>query len=292
MSDPGTPERKHTSKTRAMTATAAEPAKAEVPVSLDLTENTWRTAGELLKTTITRLSGDGKPVDVEIEYSVVDGFALFEGDICLGDAAALAEREASRKRGDYAFFISTYGQTWPNGVVPYTSDGPSMARANWLAAYFANLTPIRLVPYTGVEPAWLVFQTGVGNETSVGCQAGAQRVYLAPGSSAGDGIHEVCHALGMWHEHTRPDRDAYINVFYGNIVPSDRPSFQPQPPAAGNYANPYDYNSIMHYPSWASAQPNSYSMLTKANQVLGARNGLSAGDLAGLKALYPTLAWH
>lgn len=57
--------------------------------------------------------------------------------------------------------------------------------------------------------------------------------------------HEFGHALGLWHEHQRPDRDAYI-ILDLEPVPEN---------ARGNYSvvnlrdplGPYDFLSIMHY---------------------------------------------
>ena len=35
----------------------------------------------------------------------------------------------------------------------------------------------------------------------------------------GNILHQIGHALGLYHEHSRPDRDSYITVVLENVMP-------------------------------------------------------------------------
>ena len=60
--------------------------------------------------------------------------------------------------------------------------------------------------------------------------------------------HELGHALGLFHEHQRPDRDEYISVVRENIKTGQESNFSPVSPTFIDYLGvPYDLTSDMHY---------------------------------------------
>jgi len=66
-------------------------------------------------------------------------------------------------------------------------------------------------------------------------------------------VHEIGHALGMFHEHTRHDRDAWLDVHFDNIGNGKEYNYYKYetwyPNADGKDLGPYDFDSIMHYRS-------------------------------------------
>lgn len=92
-----------------------------------------------------------------------------------------------------------------------------------------------------------------------GCWAGVgARMWPPTPVHLGDGchhhgiaVHEILHALGVLHEHSRPDRDKYIDVKWDNIADwgafawnkGDKDQFA----ASKDTDVQYDIQSIMHY---------------------------------------------
>ncbi|GIY57597.1 zinc metalloproteinase nas-14 [Caerostris darwini] len=83
-------------------------------------------------------------------------------------------------------------------------------------------------------------------------------------------IHEFLHALGFWHEHSRSDRDDYIEILWGNVMSEEKQTnFAKHLPEALNFLKfPYDYQSVMHYDAYAfSKSPKLPTMKPKKTNV-------------------------
>jgi len=109
-------------------------------------------------------------------------------------------------------------------------------------------------------------------------------------------LHELVHILGMWHEHTRADRDKYIYVNMTNVISKKSKEFDIRtgPGVSYNKQNTYDYASIMHLSEYAFSKNNQKTIVVsnpykygqQGSPVLGGASRLSDRDIAGLKRYY------
>ncbi|CEF70618.1 Astacin-like metalloendopeptidase [Strongyloides ratti] len=76
-----------------------------------------------------------------------------------------------------------------------------------------------------------------------------QNISLGKGCDhSGQIQHEILHTLGFYHEHSRIDRDKYLKIYFQNIIPSRKQSFDIVSKKDSNtFGVPYDYGSVMHY---------------------------------------------
>jgi astacin len=215
----------------------------------------------------------------------VAGLTVYQGDIWMGPDALLDKTKAAR----FGLYITDAGYKWPGGTIPYEVDDAISGVVRAAIAKLAAATPLVLRPWQG-ERDYVSFQVGELNGSFVGCAGKRQVIGLARDAGVGVALHELCHAFGLWHEQSRPDRDQHVMIHEANIKAGCRPQFDIERSNAASFG-PYDYASIMHYPADAFALPGTVTITTRDGNPIGQRNGLSQGDIASLRALYPGLNW-
>ncbi|MBW6457326.1 MAG: hypothetical protein K0A98_15700 [Trueperaceae bacterium] len=269
--------------------------------------------------TVTLPDPTGQPFT--FTYEIIDGLAIFEGDMVIGlasDFASLDDAEeieitpegtALYRRVCWRFLGINWhceNYRWPNAVVPYVfandwddaatpADENAVMRTTIRTAMdeIEAVTAVRFVPRSG-QSDYLRIQSGSGCSAKVGRESGAQGVWLsATGcNNVWTVAHELLHAVGLKHEHTRHDRNGFVQIHWNNIVNDKKHNFETTDLAFDIGA--YDYDSLMHYPWWAFCRKDASNNCVgptisslDPDAAFGQNSHLSAGDIAAVNRLYP-----
>jgi len=221
----------------------------------------------------------------------------FEGDMIL--------TPEQRYKAEHGMDVDSSGdkrgasryRLWPGGVVVYAIQS-ILARNYWaMAAIRAGMsewttkTCIRFKRRTN-EAAYVYFRYGSGCSSYVGRIGRPQPITLARGCwKRGIVAHEIGHALGFYHEQSRPDRDRYVTIVWANIIHPYKRNFYKYPRSMiDSLGTPYDYGSVMHYGSKYFSKNGRPTILVKrSGAVIGQRRGLSAIDAKQANLLYKNL---
>ncbi len=227
------------------------------------------------------------------DYEIIQGQAILEGDILLGMVdfeGRLINRLQARGVGKSDAF-----NRWPDGIVPYISPVNSSAiqqeSVEKAIEHWMENTTLTFVEVTDENrneySEFIQFIDSRSCASYVGMIGGPQSIFISDACSVGSVIHEIGHAVGLFHEHTRPDRDNFVQIDWNEIVDGKDINFNRQTANVANYSE-YDYGSIMHYGDKFFSRTGRPTIIVPEGISVGQREGLSPLDIQSVNAMYET----
>jgi hypothetical protein len=230
---------------------------------------------------VAERQGDVLVVEGDLEVTEQEQWCAEELEPSSSPGLRLQGRRAPAEPGS-VWGTGTYGKYWP-GVVPYVIDAAftSTARANILAAMddWHDVAPgITFREKTASDTSWVNFVLDTVCQSGYGRISGARTIRLSSGCTMNFSVHhEIGHALGLQHEHTRSDRDDYV------VVSSSDSNYEID---SGADMFSYDFDSVMHYSLGGFISLES-GVVLPPGVTPGQRTHLSVTDIATVRAMYP-----
>jgi hypothetical protein len=222
---------------------------------------------------------------MKYNYQIIGEDIVIEGDIIVGTAK---HNQILKGSGIPAI----HSTRWPNKTVLYAFNKRLSAdkkeTVKQAIVHWKSKTNLNFLKRT-TEKNYIEFMPAAGTtcSSSVGRVGGKQKLNLAARCNLGNTIHEIGHAIGLWHEQSRGDRDNYVLIHFDKIKPQHSHNFDKHI-VDGELLSDYDYLSIMHYGPHAFSTDGSVTIETLLPFPIGQREGLSAGDRAAANLMYPS----
>lgn len=229
------------------------------------------------------------------------GSGMFEGDMILSPEQMAAVDEQDKQGNQFASIKSSHWKT--NGkadTITYyiTKDLTKIGYAaetirRAIAAYHKDtcirFKEVHKMPKSGT---YMYFVLEDGCFSNVGRLSWGNKISLGYGCwHIGTAMHEIGHALGFFHEQSRPDRDQYVEIMWNNIESAAKHNFNKyRTDTIDSLDTEYDYDSMMHYKNnYFAIDRRQYTIKTKdpsKRRTIGQRDGFSRIDKIQINRMY------
>lgn len=144
----------------------------------------------------------------------MDSIYIFQGDVILSK-----EQLAAFSRPETKSAAISPSHYWHARRVFYIFDSgfPHKNVVEQAIQVLEEKTSLDFIEGTGYGN-YIKFYSGSGNNSSLGMIGGEQLISIQSATEA-TVVHEICHAIGLFHEQCRIDRDNYLTIFWDNIKP-------------------------------------------------------------------------
>lgn len=281
----------------------------EIPESVDEPENLGN---------LPELEGDEEgektpeePTDSETNVRPEEG-PYFEGDLKISEELVQYYYDIPEFTPSSGAPVQNHDITlWPDGIIPFEIDNCSMPHAietiKKAIEHWEENTCLRFVERTS-QTDYVYFTSSEADggcfSDSVGRKGGKQTVNLQTTadpnqpicSSFGVVVHEIGHAIGLWHENSRPDRHSYLRVLHENINTDYEFAFLKRKSCRDSSQGVgYNYGSIMHYKEDAFTVGDNKPTIEVIDKEthedqgmpqLGQRDSLSSLDILKVSRMY------
>lgn len=227
---------------------------------------------------------------------------LFQGDIVLLPTDSSVRSVADSTSSVFTSVLTSPADSrmWPDGIVYYQFSLQDPGLRNLVRRAMTHIEKRTCVRFQVrgfmqrlmQKQDYITIFRGKGCYSVVGRGRGSQPLSLGPGcENEAIIVHELMHAIGFFHLHSRSDRDQYLDIYWHNIEKKMWPQFEKTPlQLEPRDHSVFDYMSVMLYGGTTFSMDDFSTTISRKD---GGRlidvqfkNGLSRDDITAVNRMY------